>query len=540
MNRTLLRSAVSFTLAVSAVSCTSTGSNSSNSADQYDLLPYQMADRWGYLNQQGKAAINPQFAEADLFHDGLARVENTAHKVGYINPKGTFIIAPAYEAGLAFSEGLACVVPASGQITYVDTKGAVKFTLANAQEARSFHEGLAAVRIGEKWGYVNPEGRLVITPTYSKASSFVQGQARVEQQRGPFESKAGFINKQNQIVIPLEYADVSYFSQNRAVVKVQEKYGYLDDKGTYVINPQFDQAGMFSQGLAPVRLGNNWGFIDESGKIAINPSYAGVLPFSANGLALAGDNATRQIGYLDREGKWAINAQFEEATPFYADIAFAKVGSKWGVIDKQGKFLENPTYDDVYQPKLNGSALVEEDGSVTALTRDVTDSEEMAVTSEAASANSYTPVAGMEDVGAEGEAKADAMEAASDAASSSALPTEEQVREGAPAYLTGTWRGKLDDKPFTLHIDKVAGDQVSGWNQVGSNKRPVSGTFWAWVEGDGCGYGLKLNEPGDDKWDGKFELQVTSKEGGALNINHAYGTWTANNGKSEKSVSLDK
>lgn len=533
MLRTLLRPAYLLATMVAASSCQSnTGGNATG--NEYDLLPYKTADRWGYLDQTGKSVINPQFSEADLFQEGLARVENTAHKVGYISTSGAFTIAPAYEAGLPFSEGLACVVPASGQISYVDTKGTVKFVVENAREARSFHDGLAAVRIGEKWGYVDLDGRLVITPSYSKAASFSNGRARVEKQTGPFDSKAGFIDKNNQVVVPMEHGDVSSFSQNRAVVKVQEKYGYLDEKGAYAIRPQFDQAGQFSQGLAPVRFGQSWGFIDENGKIVINPSYAGVLPFSANGLALAADNSNHQMGYLDREGKWSIGAQFAEATPFYAAIAFAKVGDKWGVIDKAGKFLENPTYDDVYQPNLQALLFAQDDPSVQAPERAQQEAQTLASKAEAMQEKADA-------VRDSADATADKMEDAADATTAvTSLPSVEQVREGAPAYLVGTWRGTLDDKPFTLRIDKVSGDRITGWNQVGSNRRPVTGSFWAWVEDGSCGYGLKLNEPGDDKWDGKFELQVTSKDGGPLNINHAYGSWTANNGKLDKSVSLDR
>ena len=500
---------------------------------QFELLPYKTSDRWGYLDQKGKSVINPQFFQAGLFHDGLAQVENTAHKIGYINTEGKFVIAPAYEAGLGFSEGLACVIPASGQITFVDANGKAKFVVQGAREARSFHEGLAAVRMGEKWGYVDADGRLVIPPSYSKAGSFVNGKARVEKQAGPFDGKAGFIDKNNQVVVPLEHAELGNFAQSRALVKAQDKYGYLDEKGAYAIRPQFDRAGQFAQGLAPVQFGKSWGFVDESGKIVINPSYAGVLPFSANGMALAMDNSTKQVGYLDREGKWIITAQFEEATPFYGNVAFAKVGDKWGMIDKTGKFVENPTYDGVYQPDLLEVLMGQEDPAVAVLNRDREDSNYSEIAPTSAT-----------DATAEVAVDAPAIEAGAQSAPSaetpSALPTEEQLKAGAPTYLRGTWRGKIGAKPLTLQIDEVNGDQVNGWNQVGNNRRPVTGTYRAWIEGDECGFELKMREPGDDKWDGKFELQVTAKEGGALNINHCYGSWKANNGKLTNDVQLDK
>jgi hypothetical protein len=135
---------------------------------------------------------------------------------------------------------------------------------------------------------------------------------------------------------------------------------------------------------------------------------------------------------------------------------------------------------------------------------------------------------------------ADTLSTESTTAVDSDLPSEEQLKAGAPAYLRGMWRGKIGKKPLTLQIEQVQGQQVSGWNQVGNNRRPVKGTYWAWVEDGACGFGLKLQEPGDDKWDGAFDLQITSKDGGALNINHCYGIWKANNGKLSNDVQLGK
>jgi hypothetical protein len=48
-------------------------------------------------------------------------------------------------------------------------------------------------------------------------------------------------------------------------------------------------------------------------------------------------------GYIDKTGKYIINPQFDEAMGFNEGLASVRIGDKWGYIDKNGKFVWNPT-----------------------------------------------------------------------------------------------------------------------------------------------------------------------------------------------------
>jgi hypothetical protein len=47
------------------------------------------------------------------------------------------------------------------------------------QRAADFSEGLAAVEVGGKWGYIDKTGRMVIQPQFGSALRFYGGVARV-------------------------------------------------------------------------------------------------------------------------------------------------------------------------------------------------------------------------------------------------------------------------------------------------------------------------------------------------------------------------
>ncbi|PGH40624.1 MAG: hypothetical protein CRN43_01930, partial [Candidatus Nephrothrix sp. EaCA] len=76
---------------------------------------------------------------------------------------------------------------------------------------------LAPVQIGNKWGYIDKNGKRVIKPQFEDAWEFQEGLARIQ---------------------------------------LGGKYGFIDKNGEIVIKPQFDYAGDFKEGLASIHLGN--------------------------------------------------------------------------------------------------------------------------------------------------------------------------------------------------------------------------------------------------------------------------------------------
>ncbi|EMG22247.1 hypothetical protein LEP1GSC150_4617 [Leptospira interrogans serovar Copenhageni str. LT2050] len=74
------------------------------------------------------------------------------------------------------------------------------------EEADSFVDGLALIKLGGKYGYIDKSGKLVIKPQFGEAYSF---------------------------------------SEDLALVKIQGSYGYIDRNGNLVIQTQFEHSGFF-------------------------------------------------------------------------------------------------------------------------------------------------------------------------------------------------------------------------------------------------------------------------------------------------------
>lgn len=88
--------------------------------------------------------------------------------------------------------------------------------------------------------------------------------------------------------------------------------------------------------------------------------------------------------------------------------------------------------------------------------------------------------------------------------------------------LKDSYIGKLNDKAMTLRLFYVGDGHVTGYNIVSGNRRNVSGTYTI----DNDGVKMTLSEPGDDKYDGVFNLAMSRNDLSVIS-----GEWTSKSGE---------
>lgn len=304
---------------------------------------------------------------------------------GYINTQGEFIIEPKYRKAFEFSEeGYAVVLEGkSKQYEFINTKGEKlntdikEFKLKEmfGMSVKGFTSGMVPVRIGEKWGFLNLQGKEGIKPTFDKVTEFNEGYAwgqrnglsfildktgketstdpkvfvvkEFKEGLAPFESqdkKEGFVNNTGKIVIEAKYHSVGYFSDGLAWAKLPEgKIGYIDKKGEWVIEPQFSAAKNFDpkSGLARVKVEDKWQYVDKTGKVATLNDAETFEDFSEG---LCAGKKDGKVGFYDNTGKWVIEPKFDAVRDFKNGYAAAKLGGKWGMINKTGGWVFEPTF----------------------------------------------------------------------------------------------------------------------------------------------------------------------------------------------------
>jgi len=100
------------------------------------------------------------------------------------------------------------------------------------------------------------------------------------------------------------------------------------------------------------------------------------------------------------------------------------------------------------------------------------------------------------------------------------------------SFLAGEWKGDFGGKELLINLGTVELDlTVTGYDEVKGNRRDLTGEI---ADNGDNSFTITLKEPGDDQWDGVFNIKYIDGEKSMA------GTWTANNGKSTKTFKLEK
>ncbi len=177
----------------------------------------------------------------------------------------------------------------------------------------NFSEGLSRFRVGEKIGFIDQAGQVVIEPSFDGAWEFAEGLAPVQ-----IDGSWGFITKGGQFSIEPSFFSAFSFSGGTAEVEDRESEGpyRIDHTGARVADVD-TQEGPTSAGKSRLERAYRaglWGFENEEGKLIIPAVFQSAGEFSS-GLARVADEEGLW-GYIDTEGKVEIPLQFADCRDF--------------------------------------------------------------------------------------------------------------------------------------------------------------------------------------------------------------------------------
>jgi hypothetical protein len=283
------------------------------------------------------------------FSDGLAPAKREPlGQYGYIDSAGQTVIPFQYEAASPFDGGRAVVEgrTAGGKIGWglIDRNGRWVVPPDRYEEIGPYSEGRCAFRVGQKWGFLDCNGRVAIPARYTCDENwpppvFKSGVAFVrEEDRG---CSVGIDYVGNVVsVMPKGIFVASPEIQNGLVVVGMERtttndgnatkaeryspyqclWGYSTLAGRVVIRPAFTATGDFHEGLLPVSKGQRAMFRDD---------------FDPMEFGFEGDTPPRW-GYIDVAGHVVVPFVFERAGNFSEGLARVRKGGRWGYIDSSG------------------------------------------------------------------------------------------------------------------------------------------------------------------------------------------------------------
>jgi hypothetical protein len=388
------------------------------------LAPVRIGERWGYVNRSGELVVPALYTEAEPFFEGLARVGEvrdhsydwkfggySGRKIfsGFIDTGGALTFATRIHGASAFSQGLTVVrVPSGGLCSdcnhYRLMQPNGRFLPGRFDRATPPTDGMAIVTAGgrsyaidldgrpiirfdlsiphhpddsarrvpgTRYGYIDPDGTVVLPHIYLVAHPFSEGLAYVEIPRERTSRLKGFVDHGGERVVdlPSTVATVLPYSHGLALagewIDGTLRYGFLDRNGQFAIPPRFASAAPFQEGLAAVKHStdlsvNDWGYVDTGGHPIIEPRFHSAGSFSHD-LApvrwIAPPNMLLS-GVIDRRGNIVVSnpspsilPPFGQHTPsihtWYGrgDMSFGDgrvpvvQGTRRGWVDAEGTFL---------------------------------------------------------------------------------------------------------------------------------------------------------------------------------------------------------
>ena len=345
-------------------------------SDDVGLIPYYEGNKWGLYNPKEGIVIPPRYDFVSLCNEGIVRV--TKHypsesrfshdKIGFVNAKGEEFIPVKYGFSYAsFSEGLVNLEKSFMESVFVDSDGRRAFSLA-FEEAAPFSEGLAAVKVNGKWGFVNKRGQFVIHPAYERTTRFSEGLAGVRKGSWIGGDRWGFIDTSNETIVDFAYTFVDAFSNglalaSQSLIALESGWtgecGFIDKNGKIVIPFQYyDRISSFREGRALACPNRKWGFLDEEGYPIIEFKYSSARQFYDGRASVADDEG---YGFIDRTGYEVTPLRFKFADSFSNGLANVKKGSEYGYIDIMGNEVISFKYDSA-APFFYGLAEVTKGG----------------------------------------------------------------------------------------------------------------------------------------------------------------------------------
>ena len=335
---------------------------------------------FGFINAKGDFVIPPQYKRATSFHEGVALCVRENESIEGINPDGAtrFKLDQGISKVSCFFEGLAAIrrenINRFDSIVdllyktqgYIDLSGKIVIP-CNFYSGDVFHEGFTSVIYNDSrdslvFNLINHKGDLITKSGFTKTREFSEGLAGVK-----VGDKWGFIDTTGNFVIKPQFDEVGYFHEGRAYFLILPNWedlhkgfttdtlwGFIDKKGNKVIRQKFKSCSDFTSGIAAIMEGDKYGYIKLDGNYLIQPCYKYAEPFNENGLAIVVNMFDKRY-IIKKDGNMLNGDEYDRCRHYQCNYMLGITNSggdanptyHFKIINTDGTIVGNRSFDDV-------------------------------------------------------------------------------------------------------------------------------------------------------------------------------------------------
>lgn len=285
------------------------------------LICVEDKKKFGAFNLKGEEIVPIKYDNLS-YNDGVF-VVSLANKWGFIDKNGKVLVPPKYDKAGNFKEGL---VPVFSNIYwgFVDKNGneVIPFKYYDASD---FSQGLAVVCL-DKCGCIDKRNNIVIPFKYDLISNFEDGVAIFELNR-----KYGILDKTGKEILSPKYDNIDEFYEGFANVYIGKKIGLIDKTGKEIVRVKYDEIAPFYKGFSEVKINGKKGIVNIDGKEVVPPIYDNVSVNHEGGIIIL--ESKNKKTFVDFEGNFISKNQYD-AGYFSDGLISVKIGDKWGYLDR--------------------------------------------------------------------------------------------------------------------------------------------------------------------------------------------------------------
>ena len=228
----------------------------------------------------------------------------------------------------------------------IDTAG--KTSTRRYDEVGVMENGLAPVRRGGMWGYVDAKGAEVIAPAYEKAEPFF-GSGEVA--KVTLHGKVGLVDKTGKVVLPLQYDDIDTIrwwkpAPDFVFVNAGGKWGVVDKTGKELFPPRYDALDIYTKDKVVFKSGGKFGLATKAGDEVVAAKYSEIWG-AWDGAKFAVMSRDGKWGMLDLDGKETVPPTYESIAGSIEDTVIIKQNGLWGAVSGKGVELVSPKYKEI-------------------------------------------------------------------------------------------------------------------------------------------------------------------------------------------------
>lgn len=188
---------------------------------------------------------------------------------------------------------------------------------------------------GDKWGFADREGQIVLDYKYEAARPYIGGFSSVRS-----KDKYAIIDSSLNIVTPFLYENIRSFYEGMCAAVIDGVVGILNEDLVFTPVPGYTRIHDFSCGLAACRRDDGYyDYIDLDFKVVFKGGWR--LCQYSNGMLCDYDEISRKSGFKSLDGHWVIPPKYDYVNNFSESLSLCgnspnrKTGKVFG-LNKDG------------------------------------------------------------------------------------------------------------------------------------------------------------------------------------------------------------